>query len=116
MKSVALVLLLVIGNASWALADDSAIAATVPVSKTTLTGVIRSVSWVNPSGETKSEIVVKDVGGKTTSILVTSTTTLWDSDAKAIMQDKILAKSRVTVIYITTPEGINVGESIKILK
>jgi hypothetical protein len=47
---------------------------------------------------------------------VTSTTTLWDSDAKAIMADKIVPKSRVNVIYLTTAEGINVGKSIKILK
>ena len=116
MKTVALVLFMMMGNASWALADDLAIADTVPVVKTTLTGVIKSVSWVDPSKGTKSEIVVKDAAGKTSHILVTSTTTLWDADAKAIMQDKIMANNKVNVIYITTSEGINVGESIKILK
>ena len=40
----------------------------------------------------------------------------WDADAKAIMPDKIVARSRVNVIYLTTDEGINVAKSIKILK
>ena len=83
---------------------------------TVLGGVVKSVSWADPAKGTKSEIVVKDSNGKTVNILVTSTTTLWDADAKAIMPDKIVAKSHVNVIYFTTPEGINIGKSIKILK
>ena len=116
MKTVALVLTIMIGNASWALADELAMTTTDPVTKATLTGVIKSVSWADPSKGTKSEIVVKDAAGKIAHILVTSTTTLWDADAKAIMQDKIIPKSHVNVIYIISPEGINVGKSIKILK
>ena len=116
MKTVVLVLSIMIGNASWALADELAMTTSDPVTRITLTGVIKSVSWADPSKGTKSEIVVKDPAGKVIHILVTSTTTLWDAEAKAIMQDKIMAKSRVNVIYIISPEGINVGKSIKILK
>jgi len=102
---------------SCALADDSAMAATLPVAvHTILGGVVKSVSWANPVKGTKSEIVVKDAARKITHILVTSTTTLWGADAKAITPDKIVAKSKVNVIYLTTDEGINIGKSIKILK
>jgi hypothetical protein len=120
MKRIALTLFILVqvpGSASWALADDSAMAATLPeVTHTILGGVVKSVSWADPSKGTKSEIIVKDAGGKGVNILVTSTTTLWDSDAKAIMPDKIVPKGRVNIIYLTTAEGINVGKSIKILK
>ena len=116
MKIAALLLFIMIGSASWAMADDLAIADPVPVVTTTLTGVIKSVSWADPNKGTKSEIVVKDAYGKITHILVTSETTLWDADAKAIMQDKIVSKNKVNVIYIISPEGIIVSKSIKILK
>jgi len=121
MKRVILVALCIlaqaIGSASWAFADDLAMAATVASSShTILGGVVKSVSWADQTKGTKSEIVVIDAAKKPIHILVTSTTTLWDSDAKAIMPDKILTKAKVNVIYLTTTEGINVGKSIKILK
>jgi len=102
---------------SCAFAEDTALAA--PIAALTHSiwgGVIKSVSWADPAKGTKSEIVVKDAAGKTIHILVTSTTTFWDVDAKALMPNKIAAKSKVNVIYLTTPEGINIGKSIKILK
>lgn len=120
MKRVALALCIlapVIGSPSWALADESAMAATVPVIAHSILGaVVKSVSWADPAKGTKSEIVVVDAARKSTHILVMSTTTIWDADAKAILPDKIAAKSKVNVIYFTTDEGINVGKSIKILK
>ena len=120
MKIIALTLCILaqaFGTASWVWADDLAIAASIPiVAQTTLTGVIKSVSWADLNKGTKSEIVVIDASKKTTHVLVTSTTTLWDKDAKAIMSDKIVVKSKVSVIYLTTPEGINIGKSIKILE
>lgn len=100
-----------------AFADDSALAATVPDTvHTILGGVVKSVSWADSSKGTRSEIVVKDAAGKITHILVTSTTTLWDADAKAIILDKSVVKKKVNVIYMTTDEGLNIGKSIKILK
>jgi hypothetical protein len=117
MKIFVLALLILARNASLSFADDSAMAAIMPVTPhSILGGVVKSVTWADPIKGTKSEIVVRDATGKTTHILVTSTTTLWDADAKAIMEDKIVTKSKVNVIYITSPEGINVGKSIKILR
>ncbi len=107
MKKVFLTLCFLAGSVAWAL----------PVAvHTILGGVVKSVSWADPVKGTKSEIVVADSARKTVHILVTSTTTLWDPDDKAIMPDKIAAKRKVNVIYLTTAEGVNIGKSIKILK
>ena len=117
MRVIALVLLIVIGCASWTWADEPGIPAPLSiVTHTILGGVVKSVSWADPSKGTRSEIVVVNAERKTTHILVTPTTTLWDADAKALMPDMLIAKSKINVIYLTTPEGINVGKSIKILK
>jgi hypothetical protein len=117
MKRAFLTLCILVSSAAWAFADDSAMAATVPLPvHIILGGVVKSVSWSDPAKGTKSEIVVTETTRKTTHILVTSTTTLWDADEKAIMLDKIAAKKKVNVVYFTTPEGINVGKSIKILQ
>lgn len=117
MKIITLVIAIVIGSVSWAWADDPVMAAIIPIAtQATLTGIVKSVSWADPAKGTKSEIVVKYSQGKIIKILVTPTTTVWDADIKAIMPDKIAAKSRVNVIYTTSPEGLNVGKSIKILK
>jgi len=106
-----------IGPSSWAWAFDSAIAATVSDTVHTILGaVVKSVSWSDPAKGTKSEITVIDAAGKRINIYIMPTTTLWDSNTKAIMQDRIVAKARLNVIYVTTPEGINISKSIKILK
>ena len=117
MRAVVLILLILFSGSSWVCAEDSAMAAIIPnTTHTILGGVVKSVSWADPSKGTQSQIVVKYASGKTITILVTLTTTLWDSDAKAIMSDKIVPRSRVNVIYLTTAEGVNLGKSIKILK
>jgi hypothetical protein len=117
MKRLALTLFIIIGHASAAMADDSAMAATLVATVHSISGgVVKSVSWADQAKGTKSEIVVKDAAGKIINILVTSTTTLWDGDAKAIMPDQIVARSRVNIIYLSTDEGLNIGKSIKILK
>lgn len=107
MKRIALTLFIFIGSAfaAWAVTDH-----------TILGGVVKSVSLADSVKGTKSEIVVTDAARKTVHILVTSNTTLWDADDKAIMPDKITARKHVNVIYLTTAEGINIGKSIKILK
>jgi len=118
MKRVFLTWCLLLAGTSRALADNPAMAAEIMpfASHTILGGMVKSVSWADPAKGTKSEITVKDGSGKITNIYVMSTTTLWDMDAKAIMRDKIIPRAKVNVIYLTTPEGINVGKSIKILK
>lgn len=98
-------------------ADEPVLAVTVPPAvHTILGGVVKSVSWAKPAKETRSEIVVIDAAKKKVDILITSTTTLWDADAKAIMRDEITPKRRVNVFYTTTDEGINVAKSLKLLK
>jgi len=120
MKTVILVLSVFVqalGGSSWAWADDSAMAATLPeATHTILAGVVKAVSWADANKGTESKIVVVDAAKKNSNILVTSTTTLWDADEQAITLDKITPKSHVNVIYFTTLEGINIGKSIKILK
>ena len=112
-----LTLCIFVGNTPWVLSDEAVIAAKPAVKvHTILGGVVKSVSWADSSKGTQSEIVVKDAMGKTAHILVTSTTTLWGADAKAIDLDKTVVKKKINVIYLTTDEGINVGKSIKILK
>ena len=54
--------------------------------------------------------------GQTLNVLVKSTTTLYDADAKAITLDKIAAESRVSVVYTVTAEGVNEAKSVKIVK
>lgn len=104
-------------TASAACAEDLAMAATMVATEHSISGgLVKSVSWADPAKGTKSEIVVKDADGKFIHVLVTSTTTIWDGDAKAIMPDQIAAHSRVNVIFLTTDEGLNIGKSIKILK
>jgi len=105
MQKATLSLLILMASTAWA---DTV--------HTILGGVVKSVSWVDQEKGTESQIVVKDTTGKTFNILVTSTTTLWDAEAKAIMLDKGIVKKKVNVIYLTTDEGIKVGKSIKILK
>ncbi|MBF0571669.1 MAG: hypothetical protein HQL12_07315 [Candidatus Omnitrophica bacterium] len=117
MKKIVLTLCVFVGSIASAWADDLAMAATMmDSSQTILSGVVKSVSWADPAKGTKSEIVVIDADKKTIHILVTSTTTLWDADAKPLLPDKIVANGHVNVIYLTTPEGVNIGKSIKILK
>jgi hypothetical protein len=114
MEKFVLTLLLLAGSSTLARADDLAMAAVV-TSHTITSGVLKSVTWADPSKGTKSEIVVTDTAKKAIHILITSTTTLWDADAKAIMPDKIIPRKHINVIYLTTPEGVNIGKSIKIL-
>ena len=92
-------------------------AATVPsMSHTILNGVIKTVFWADLAKSTKSEIAVKDASGNIINIYLEATTTLWDADAKAVLQDKLTVKSHVNVIYLTTAEGVNLAKSIKILQ
>lgn len=102
---------------AWAWGDDPVMAATIVESTHTISGgIVKSVSRADPAKGTKSEIVVTDSRRKSIHVVITPTTTLWDSDDKAIMPDKITARARVNVIYVSTPEGINIGQSVKILK
>jgi hypothetical protein len=117
MKRLVLTLFMIMTTASAAHAQDLAMAASmVATEHSILGGLVKIFSWADPAKGTKSEIVVKDAEGKTVHILVTSITTIWYGDNKAIMPDKIAAHSRVNVIFLSTDEGLNIGKSIKVLK
>jgi len=118
MKIVFLILSFLLSSPVRGAADDLAMAATVPDQTThiVLLGVVKSVSNADPVKGTASEIVVIDSSRKINRILVTSTTTLWDDQAKAIMSDKIVPRRHVKVVYETSPEGVNIAQSIKLLK
>ena len=118
MYKVFFILCILLGPLCTAEADVLAVADVPPAwpTHTILAGIIKSVSIANPAIGTTSEVAVLDPSKKFIKILITSTTTLWDQESKAIMLDKIAVKSRVKVIYITSSEGVNIGKSIKILK
>ncbi len=115
MIRIALTIFMCLGSAPWVLADEEALAAPLPATiHTIFGGVIKTVTWADASKGTKSEIVVLDPAKKPVHILVTSNTTLWDKEAKAIMPDKIAPRARVNVIYLTSPEGVNLAKSLKL--
>lgn len=116
-KSSVLFVFLLATNVLTSKADDTALAEAMPmVSHTIIGGVVKSITWADPLKGTKSEIVLRNTLGKTIHVLVTSTTTLWDADAKAIMSSQIVPKRKINVTYLTTEEGLNIAQSIKILK
>jgi len=96
----------------------------------TLTGKVESISLADPVKGTKSEIVIespveakeikeKDVVNEKdqkTTFLVNSTTTIYDTDWKAISFDKIAKDEKVRVKYTTTKEGVNEAVSINLKK
>ena len=110
MKRLILSLAVVAAFAPLALAQQAVDA------EKTLSGTVKSVSVADATKGTKSEIVVTDSTGKATSILVKTTTTLYDADAAAIMLDKIAAGSKTSVIYTTSAEGVNEARSVKVVK
>ena len=131
MRKVLSVLAMSIFSVSMALAADQpaapvtatatvtapvAVAPAVPAAMETQTGIVKSISMANAAKGTKSEIVIVDAAGKETSTLIKSTTTLYDADAKAITLDKIAADSKVAVVYIVSPEGVNEASSVKLVK
>ena len=85
----------------------------------TVTAEVKSVTLADPVKGTKSEIVVVDKSGtepKEYTFLVKSTTTIYDTDWKAISLDKIAKDEKVRVKYTTTKEGVNEAVSINLKK
>jgi len=81
-----------------------------------MTGKVKTVTVANPSKGTKSEVTVIDDKSSEKVFLVKSTTTIYDTDFKAIVLDKIKVNDKVKVKYATTKEGVNEAVSINILK
>ena len=78
-------------------------------------GIVESVTLADPAKEIKSELVAVNDKGTKSSFLVTSTTTIYDSNWKAINLDKIAKDDQVKVRYITTKDGVNEARSINII-
>ena len=117
MNKLVLALIFFIGTASAVRAQDLAMAASMVATVHSITGAeVKTVSTADQVKGTKSEMILKDNTGKTFHILLTSNTTIWDTDAKAVTPDKIPARGRVNVIFLSTDEGINVGQTVIILK
>lgn len=87
----------------------------VTIEAKTLTGKVESVTLADPAKGTNSEIVVVDDNGHKSTFLVKSTTTINDTDWKAITLDKIKKDDLIRVKY-TTKEGVNEAVSINLKK
>lgn len=123
MRRLFLSLMIVLSGAALCLAQQPAIpsksasAITPKAAETkTMKGKVESVSLADPQKGTKSEITVSDEGGQKYTILVKSTTTIYDVDWKAVSLDKISKDAQVKVKYSTTKEGVNEALSINIQK
>ncbi len=129
MKNIFFAVSVLTAMTSLALADQSSMAAAAKVTAPAaalavpvmgvdkvLAGLVKAVSLPDAIKGTKSEIIVTDITGKDVAVLVKATTTLYDVDAKATTLDKIVASSKVGVIYKTTAEGVNEAKSVKIVK
>ena len=79
-------------------------------------GKVASITMADPVKGTKSEIAVTDDGGKTLTLLVKSTTTIYDAEAKAITLGKIAKDEKVKIKYTTTAEGVLEALSINVVK
>lgn len=82
----------------------------------TFTGKVESVSLADPAKGAKSEIAAVDESGKTLVFLVKSTTTIYGTDWKAILLDRINKDEKIKVKYITTKEGVQEAVSVNLLK
>jgi len=93
--------------------------ATLQTVEKTVIGEVKSVTLADAVKGTKSEIVVVDKStaeAKEYTILVKSTTTIYDTDWKAINFEKITKDAKVKVKYTTTKEGVNEAVSISLMK
>jgi hypothetical protein len=79
-------------------------------------GKVKTVTIANPSKGTKSEVIILDDKSGEKVFLVMPTTTLYDTDSKAIGLDKIKGNEKVKIKYITTKEGVHEAVSINIIK
>ena len=81
-----------------------------------LSGKIDSATVADQTKGTKSEIVVVDENNKTSTFLVKATTTIYNANLEAITLDKLMKDNKVSVKYMTTPEGVNEALSISLVK
>jgi hypothetical protein len=111
MKRIIILALLFIFAASVSFAAQSGTTETKE-----MIGKVKTVTVANPSKGTKSEVTIIDDKAGEKVFLVMSTTTLYDTDSKAIGLDKIKANEKVKIKYSTTKEGVHEAVSINIIK
>ena len=117
MKIVVLFFCIIFLSTNYLFAQESSIAAKpLIITRSVLGGIVKSVTLADSIKGTESEMVLITPAKKKINILLTSTTTIWNSKAEALLQEKIVPKAHVNVIYLITPEGLNIAKSIKILK
>lgn len=106
-----LALLVFVAISSWCFAQQPA----APAGKA-ISGKVESISMVNSATGTKSEIVVVDEKGTKSTILLKSTTTVYDTGGKGITLDKVVKGMKVQVRYLVTKEGVNEAGMILLMK
>jgi len=120
MKKILLTLLIVTFIGPLCFAQESAApvktASEATTETKTLNGKVESVTLADPAKGIKSEIVVVDDNANKTTVLVKSTTTIYDIDWKAISLDKIKKDDKIKLRYSATNEGFNEAASISLLK
>ena len=135
MKRILFILSILAASSSMVLAaDQAAISATtkmptpkpmvtapaaapaVAAPEVTVVGQVHAVSLADAAKGTKSEITVVNEADQSTTLLVKSTTTLYDAAAKAISLENIMAGNNVSATYTMTKEGVNEAKTVKIIK
>jgi hypothetical protein len=80
----------------------------------TFTGKVESVSWGSGGKGAKPAIVVVDDKGQKLDFVAKSNASITGKDGKAIMMTDIKKDDKVSVEYVTSSDGVNRAQSIKV--
>jgi hypothetical protein len=82
----------------------------------TLVGKITAVTLPDPAKGIKPQIVVKGRSNKVITLLITSSTSIYDVGWNAVTLENLKVDSRARVKYSTTKEGIYEALAINLIK
>lgn len=82
----------------------------------TLVGKIAAVTLADPAKGIKPEIVVKGKSNKAITLLITSTTSIYDVGWNAVTLENLKVDSKARVKYSTTKEGTYEALAINLIK
>jgi len=82
----------------------------------TLVGKIAAVTLADPAKGIKPEIVVKDKRDKAITLLITSTTSIYDGSWNAVTLENLKVDSKARVKYSKTKEGAYEALAINLIK
>ena len=122
MKKIILVLFAVASVSSLCFAQQASTPASqgvqAPAATQTFnsTGKVSSITIGDATKGIKSELVIMNDSGKTSSFVVKSGIPVTDKDAKAITLNDIKKDNKVTVEYTIGKKGINRAQSIKVVE